>query len=249
MTPESARLSLHSASADECGFALQRIGAVDETRKSGFGNPWPWFELLIRPNRHYFSGSPGAFINKLYAERMPEVTDSEVLARAVAWLVGQSQPTRLSINVHPQSLTRARFLAQAMEAQGKVVEVGHSLCLELVEFGECPERSLLARSAQRLRDAGLLIALDDFGTRLNFFDMCAEGVVDLIKVDASVVRGVGEDRYRQAIVQSIKTLTQGIDAKVIAEGVETTHELESLSGLGVDYAQGYLYHRPEIAEI
>ena len=249
MISDSALLLPTTDSAADCRFALQRIGVISAVDQPRFGSAWPWFEVLIRPNPRHYNGSPGAFIDKLYAERAPEATDAEVLARSVSWLLQQREPTRLSINIHPQSLIRARFMEQVMTAQRQARQRSHSLCLELVEFGECPERSLLARNAHRLRETGVLIALDDFGSRLNCFDLCAEGIVDLIKVDASVVRGLHDDPYRQAIVQSIKTLASGLKASVIAEGVESANELNSLAQMGVEYAQGYHFHRPEIAEI
>ncbi|MCH8476953.1 MAG: EAL domain-containing protein [Wenzhouxiangella sp.] len=249
MTPDSARPLPLTVSIADCSFALQRIGKLGRHQALEFGASWPWFELLIRPMPLCFKGSPADFIDRLYAERVPEESDSEVLVRAINWLAGRREPTRLSINVHPQSLTRARLVGQVLRAQQKAEHSGHSLCLELVEFGECPEPAVLARNAQRLRDAGVLIALDDFGSRLNRFDLCAEGIVDLIKVDASVVRDMHLNPYREAIVESISTLAKGIQASVIAEGVETIEEQQSLSRLGIEYAQGYHFHRPEIAEI
>lgn len=249
MTPDCARSLPITVTTAHCDFALQRIGLVGEAEQPSYGCSWPWYEMLIRPRQQYFQGSPGAFIDRLYAERVPVETDSEVVSRALGWLIGRDLPTRLSVNIHPQSLTRDGFMEQVIDVQRQAGLGGHSLCLELVEFGECPERSLLASNAQRLREAGVLIALDDFGSRINCFDLCAQGIVDLIKVDASVVRGIHLDRYRQAIVQSINTLAHGIAASVIAEGVETFEELQSLARIGVEYAQGYHFHKPEIAEI
>lgn len=249
MIPDSARTLPLTVSTADCSFALQRIGKLGRQQALEFGGSWPWFELLIRPRQQFFQGSPADFVDRLYAERVPEESDSEVLVRAVDWLTGRREPTRLSVNVHPQSLTRARLVDQVLRAQQRAEHSGHSLCLELVEFGECPEPAVLARNAQRLRDAGVLIALDDFGSRLNRFDLCAEGIVDLIKVDASVVRDMHLNPYREAIVKSISTLAKGIKARVIAEGVETIEELRSLTCMGIDYAQGYHFHRPEIAEI
>ena len=249
MNAESAERMTVTASTADCAFALQRISSVSAAADNEFGGLRPWYEVLIRPDQRYFQGSPGAYIDKLYAERMPEATDSEVFGRASRWLSKRQEPTRLSVNIHPQSLIRPAFVDQLLAGQGEARARGHSLCVELVEFGECAERSLLARNAHRLRESGVLIALDDFGSRLNCFDLCAAGIVDLIKVDASVVRQIDADTYRQAIVKSIKTLAMGISANVIAEGVETLQELQSLKSLGVEFAQGYSIHRPELAEI
>lgn len=237
-----------TATAPHCAFAVHRIAALDPS-EGGFGSEWPWYEALIRPHSHVFSGSPGRFVECLYQHRASHVSDLEVVERVVAWLHGQAVPTRVSINIHPQSLTHNAFVNAVLAHQQRLADRRHSLCLELVEFGDCQDRLTLIANARKLRAGGVVIALDDFGSRLNCFDLCAAGIVDTLKIDMSIISQLHLDPNQRAIVDSIMTLGSGLGARVVTEGVETVDELNALKSLGVDFAQGYHFHEPEVVEI
>lgn len=234
------------ASADHCAIAIHRINALS-TASDRFGVERPWYELLVRP-RSPADGTPGQFIDRLYAERPAVETDLEIMERSVAWLMRQPKPTRININVHPVSLTDYLFLRRILKCQREAARNGHSICLELIEFGQCNERVRLIKKAQELRSAGILIALDDFGTRLNCFDLCAAGIVDILKIDTSVICGLDRHPSHRAIVESVQTLARGLGARVIAEGVETEGQLQTLRQLSVNLGQGFYFHRPELVE-
>lgn len=236
------------ATVEHCAFAVHEIHALDASRTE-FGGKWPWYEILIRPHASVFAGSPGHFVDRLYSERAPALSDLEVVRRVGKWLACRDTPTRASINTHPVSLLDETFIAEVLRQQRHMMRSEHSICIELIEFGDCADRARLVRNAQRLRDEGVLIALDDFGSRLNCFDLCAAGIVDVVKIDISVVSRLHADGNQRAIVESIRTLGDGLGAWVVAEGVETTEECEALELLRVDFAQGFHFHKPEIAEI
>ena len=249
MRPQTVSSVRMTATADHCAFAIHSIKGLNSLQGADFGGQWPWFELLIRPYPQVFGDSPSAFVDRLYSERAPHLSDCEVIDRATRWLMGREVPTRMSVNAHPLSLTRSMFCDTAIRAQQRVNQLGHSICLELVEFGECPDRQTLVANARALREHGLPIALDDFGSRLNCFDLCAAGIIDIVKIDISIVSQLHQDRFQRAIVGSIAHLGRGIDAQVVAEGVETRAELAVLEELGIEFAQGFYFHRPELAEI
>lgn len=239
------RLQL-TATAAHCAVAGQEIRALRETGDH-FGWKAPWYEVLIRP-LNPARWQPVHFIESLYAQRPVTDTDLEVLERASAWLRKQSQATRVNINVHPDSLVDQFFIKRALSSQEDAARFGHSLCLELIEFGECDQKSSLIQNANALRASGILIALDDFGSRLNCFDLCAAGIVDLIKIDTKVICGLEKDTNQRAIVESVQTLARGLSARVVAEGVETLSQLETVRAMGVELAQGFYFHRPQVLE-
>lgn len=236
-----------SATIDHCSIAVHEIHALGEVADR-FGAQRPWFEVLVRPHPDV-GQSPGHFIDTLYSQRPIVDTDLEILERATAWLRQQREPTRINVNVHPNSLTHPLFINTAIRRLRECDQHGHSICLELIEFGKAERQSVLVENARRLRAAGMLIALDDFGSRLNCFDLCAAGIVDILKIDTSVVSGLDRDPNQRAIVESIQTLARGLKARVIAEGVETRPELDTLRQLEVNFAQGFFFHRPELLEI
>lgn len=233
--------------SDECRFALHPIVGIQ-----GAGGPGracgDWHEALIRPGPEHSMCTPARLVEVLYDDGGHVQTDIEILVRLTGWLAARAKPTRLSVNVHPDSLTHTRFMIAALKALEAVRANGHLLCLELVEFGHCRERHRLIENANQLRSRGALIALDDFGSRLNFFDLCAAGIVDILKIDSSVTLGIDLCGNKQAIARGIATLADGLEADVVAEGIETAEQLSLVGGLGIAYGQGYLFRKPTIEE-
>lgn len=232
---------------DACRFALQPIVGIQGSEAPGRASA-QWHEALIRSGPEHETYSPSALVEFLYGDGGHVQTDVEILDRLTGWLRTCPVPTRLSVNVHPDSLTHTRFMIAALKALESVQAAGHRLCFELVEFGHCRERHRLIENANQLRNRGATIALDDFGSRLNFFDLCAAGIVDIVKIDSSVTRGIDQCRNKQAIARGIATLADGLEAEVVAEGIETEQQLSLVRELGIAYGQGYLFCKPTLEE-
>ncbi len=156
-----------SAEAEHCTFAVHAIRTLIPGH-GGFGGQFNWYEVLIRPHATRGGRSPAEFIKRLYEERETHYTDAEVLKRAAGWVLTQPDPTRISVNTHPESLTHEPFVDDVLRVRDQLAERGHSLCLELIEYGRCDEKNSLIQQARKLRKAGVLIALDDFGSRINW---------------------------------------------------------------------------------
>jgi EAL domain-containing protein (putative c-di-GMP-specific phosphodiesterase class I) len=248
MSPSAVCAPIISAEVEHCTFAVHSIRSL-VSGHGGFGARFDWFEVLIRPHGDHLNSSPAEFIERLYRERETVHTDTEVLRRVAAWAQSQRNPTRISVNTHPESLTHGRFIEQVLKTHRALAGFGHSLCLELIEYGRCDEKNALVSNAHRLRKAGVLIALDDFGSRINCFDLCAAGIVDLLKIDLRLIDGLERDPNQQAVINSILTLGRGLGARVVAEGVETAGQAAILHQMGVDFAQGFYFHKPQRLDI
>jgi EAL domain-containing protein (putative c-di-GMP-specific phosphodiesterase class I) len=105
-----------------------------------------------------------------------------------------------------------------------------------------PERSL--RSLHRLRDMGISLAVDDYGTGYSSLAMLKSLPVQDLKIDKSFVLQLAEGSEDAVIVRSTIELAHNRGRKVIAEGVENAVSLEWLRALGCDTAQGYYISRP-----
>ncbi len=103
--------------------------------------------------------------------------------------------------------------------------------------------------AARIRELGLGLCIDDFGTGYSSLSYIRRFSVDAIKIDRDFVAGLGREAGggSEAIVKTLTTLGAGLNLKVVAEGVETVEQLAYLSGLGCQYAQGYLF-APALSE-
>ena len=115
---------------------------------------------------------------------------------------------------------------------------------------EVTERQLIRKADESaadlgaLRDLGVALAVDDFGTGYASLDYLRRFTFDEIKIDSSFVAGLGEDRTDTAVTASIVALGRALDMTVVAEGVETQEQYDRLKDLGCAMSQGYLMHRP-----
>ncbi len=97
---------------------------------------------------------------------------------------------------------------------------------------------------------GCRIALDDFGTGYSSLSYINRFPVDIIKIDQSFTRAINDPsqdvrRKSRMLIESITTLSHKMNCTVIAEGIETENECATLIAMGLDYGQGYLFHRPQ----
>lgn len=119
-----------------------------------------------------------------------------------------------------------------------------TFCLEISEQQIIGDPSYLAPAVQALRNAGMLIAIDDVG----FGSSCLESLVvlapDILKIDKRCVIGIDEDPTRVEHLRRYVRIAHTLGCAVIAEGIETSQELEIVRSLGIEYGQGYFWGKP-----
>jgi EAL domain-containing protein (putative c-di-GMP-specific phosphodiesterase class I) len=111
---------------------------------------------------------------------------------------------------------------------------------------EEPEQSLSL--LQAMKDNGLSLYIDDYGTGYSSLKYLQQLPVDYIKIDQSFVTNMSDNDGSALIVQSTIELVKGLGRKTVAEGVESLAVLQQLKALDCDYAQGYLIAKPMPAE-
>ena len=195
---------------------------------------------------------PGKFIP--IAENTETIFDigSFVLRRAclqsVEWQRSGLAPTRIAVNVSTVQLVRpgfCQFVAAMLDETGLSPAL---LELEITETAMLTNLEDVVREIERLRKLGLRISIDDFGTGYSSLSYLQNLPVDAIKIDRSFIgaldRGSGGGT---SIVSAIITLAHGLNLTVVAEGVETQAQLETLAALKCDLIQGHLLHCPSAA--
>lgn len=95
-----------------------------------------------------------------------------------------------------------------------------------------------------IRKKGLLLAIDDLGAGYSNLKYIADLEPHVVKLDRELVAGIRRATRQERLLQSIVRLAQEMGAKVVAEGIETSQELEAVQRAGADYGQGYLFARP-----
>ncbi len=139
------------------------------------------------------------------------------------------------LEVVERSLKQAGVPPQYLE-----IEITESLAMHDTEL----TRSILKRFSQM----NVGITIDDFGTGYSSLSSLKHFPVNALKIDRSFVQDMAWDRQDRAIVQTIVALGQGLNLRVIAEGVETMAQLEILRSLNCNEVQGYLFSQPISAE-
>jgi EAL domain-containing protein (putative c-di-GMP-specific phosphodiesterase class I) len=148
----------------------------------------------------------------------------------------------VSINVSPATILSPIFAQQMRSSplERIIVEITER------EVVKCYES--IGESLKPLRARGLRVAVDDAGAGHSSFRHILQIRPDLIKLDASLCRGVNKDPMRQALTRALISFCRQIGSDLVAEGIETANELGSLRSLGMSIIQGHIVCRPMSVE-
>lgn len=152
---------------------------------------------------------------------------------------------RFCVNLSAQSLLDPAFPSFVRERLAAFGMSSDVLCFEIAEADLLAHRQAALACAGALQSLGCHIALDGFGTAPNAFDALEDFPVDFIKIDGSIVGGIGSDANGLAHVKAITRFAHASGACVVAECVENATILERLQRLGVDFAQGFAIAMPQ----
>jgi EAL domain-containing protein (putative c-di-GMP-specific phosphodiesterase class I) len=143
----------------------------------------------------------------------------------------------LSVNLTPS-------VAYELADQDRYFDFLPALVLEITEHAAVDSYAKLRERLRPRREQGLRLAIDDAGAGYASLKHVVELEPDMIKIDRSLVDGSANDRARRSAIRAFVILAEEIGAMVIAEGVEQVEDLQAITDLGVDAAQGYLLGRP-----
>lgn len=192
---------------------------------------------------------PGAFLPAAERYGLMPMLDRWVITEAITHFAGlhPSGPLlgRCSINLSAASLDEDEVADEILRLLALHKLPPGRLCFEITETEAVRNHAQLVRFVDRLRFAGCLVALDDFGSGMSSFGYLRELPVDVIKIDGSFVQNLDDDPMGHSIVKAVTEIShqQGLD--VVAEWVDSEDTLRALRKIGVDYAQGDFLHAPE----
>ncbi len=158
------------------------------------------------------------------------------------------RPLTMSVNVSATQLAHpdlADLVAGTLEETGLE---GRNLTLEITESTIMRSEEVASAAFSRLKDLGVQIHVDDFGTGHSSLASLHRFPVDALKIDRSFVGRMGAEGHRADIVHTIATLAHQLGMGIVAEGVSTLEQFERLQEMGCDSAQGYLFSRPVTSE-
>lgn len=152
---------------------------------------------------------------------------------------------KIAVNVSAIQLQQANF---ADTVHAILCETGFSpsrLEIEITETTIVKDKVRALHTLRRLRAIGVTIAIDDFGVGYSSLETLRSFPFDKIKLDKSFIDGLANGSQSMAIVRAVLALGKSLDIKVLAEGVETPEQLDTLKGEGCHEAQGYYLGRPQ----
>ena len=170
------------------------------------------------------------------------VIDSAV-AQCGAWQAA-GHPLKISINISARDLLDKELVPYVAAKLAEYKVAPELICAELTESAlmEDPERA--RETLGQLHKLGIKLSMDDYGTGYSSLAYIKDLSLDELKIDRAFISGMNNDTQNAAIVHSTIELGHRLGMIVVAEGVETDHELAALKNFGCDYAQGYHVCRP-----
>lgn len=215
---------------DEISVVFQPI--VDLTTRRPCG-----FEALARFPAD--SGrSPGEWFDDAAAVGLGTQLEVAAIRAALAKIDLLPADTFLAVNVSAATLA-SRELVDLL----RTVDLDR-IVIELTERAESDDYVGLMNSLFALRQGGARLAVDDTGAGFDGLRHILQIGPDIIKLDLGVTRGVGSDPVRQAMAYALHRFATSTGAMLVAEGIETSADLDALVAFGVTYGQGYYLGRP-----
>ena len=159
-----------------------------------------------------------------------------------------SESATMSVNVSPRQLSDPNFPSIVNEALTRSGVSPQLLWLEVTESVMIAEPELALATLRRVRSLGVRIALDDFGTGYSSLSLLQKFPLQRIKIDRAFVHGVADNPNDRSLVRTIVAMGRSLGLDMVAEGVESVHQLQVLSDLGCTKAQGYLISHPVPAD-
>ena len=178
--------------------------------------------------------------------RIGKLTDF-VLEQAVmhaAQLNRRNGDFEIAVNMSASLMNDRGFILRLSALLARHGLAPHHLTLELTETAALGSTGEGLEMISRLRDLGINISIDDYGTGLSTLDYLKRVPANEIKIDQSFVKGILENRSDRLMVQSTIELAHSLGRRVVAEGAELRETVDLLVEMGCDIAQGYAIGRP-----
>ena len=191
---------------------------------------------------------PSLFVPLL--ERSGAIVDvgEWVLLQAVRdirkWTMAGLPGMRVAVNVSPLQLRRRDFVQRVFSGVEPTTQMSAAVDIEITESMLMHDLELSIRKLSQLREAGIGVAIDDFGTGYSSLRLLARLPVDTLKIDRSFIQSITDTPNVMTLVSTVVSLARAFDMRTVAEGVETSGQLEMLRLSKCDQAQGFYFARP-----
>ncbi|HEV2013346.1 MAG TPA: EAL domain-containing protein [Candidatus Dormibacteraeota bacterium] len=153
-------------------------------------------------------------------------------------------PMGISVNLYGRQLQHPELVSEVMDAVDAAGLDPQSLILELTESVMMADTESVARMLQEFRGRGFRLALDNFGSAYASLGRLRDFPVDILKIDASFVAGIGQGLTDGAILRAIIGLANSLGLMTIGDGIERSEQLAALNAMGCHAGQGVFLSKP-----
>lgn len=227
---------------DDVDVHFQPIVNLADGRVIGFEALARWLDAelgVVTPDVFIPLAEERGFIDAL-----TEVLLKKAARAALSW----PRNLFLSFNLSSAQLTDPATSFNVLSVLNRAGLDPHRLELEITETAMMSDPETAQKIVAELRAVGVRVSLDDFGTGQSSLGRLRDFAFDKVKIDRAFVSEITTDRPSEHIIKAILALCDGLDLKVIAEGIEEEAQADRLIAFGCRSGQGYLYGRPMAAE-
>ncbi|MBI4534208.1 MAG: EAL domain-containing protein [Candidatus Melainabacteria bacterium] len=196
------------------------------------------YEMLSRgPEGPY--QQPDEFLQVSMENGILTQVDLSCLKTCLAATNTLDQGLKFHVNLFPSTIleTAVGDLIKLFPTERK----NKTYCIEIIEQQRVADYLCLRDQVRALREAGIVLGVDDVGFGASFLETLILLEPEIIKIDRGFVTGAALDTERQRQLRRLVKVAQALEAEVVAEGVESTADLELLKDMGVQYGQGSLW--------
>ena len=155
---------------------------------------------------------------------------------------------RLSVNVSPRQFSQRTWVSSVLAFLESQEINPHDLELEITESSIMENASHALKIISELRERGVRIAMDDFGTGHSSLGQINQLPIDVLKLDRSLIVDVETNERSRSLLKNMLSLAHDLGMETIAEGVETAAQVELCTQYGCDLIQGYFFYKPMAIE-
>lgn len=224
-------------------YAQQIVPLQDNKHKKAY-------EILVRlltPEGDIIG--PDQFLPAAERFNLMGALDFYIVKHAYQWLQDHFDEVELlNINISGQSLDDENFNQALLDILAKDSKINQKICFEITESTAITHMSASIVFLHSIKNHGCQLALDDFGSGFSSFGWLKTLPVDYVKIDGTFILDALNDKVDAAMVRAIHQISGEMKIETIAEFVENQEVSDWLKSVGIDYAQGYHYHKPTLLQ-
>ena len=174
---------------------------------------------------------------------------NEACSQHQKWRQQGLPPLRISVNISPRQFSNADTIMTTVEEALKANQLDAQwLELEITESTLLKDMDTAIDTMQKLKDLGVSISIDDFGSGYSSLNYLKRLPLDYLKLDRSFVNSIDQSEKDEAITGAVSTLAQSMEIHLVAEGVEALQQFQILQKQGYHELQGFLFSPPVPAD-